>query len=226
MTARDPKLSTLLAEIAKIDDDKFEKPDYGWPDDVSVALVDAVFSIRATYNSDVPGKGVLNRLRAFRTEHPDTRNDLRALVELGPDAITRTMGHGKTAGGGKSEAVIAAARALVDLPSPIVTADDVRDANSIDVARAYTSVHGLGKVTCEYFLMLLGKPGVKADRMIVGFVNAALEAADLGQVGRDEARALVVAAYEAEPRGDSLSVYDHAIWLQKRELGVVEDSAG
>lgn len=38
-------------------------------------------------------------------------------------------------------------------------------------------MHGLGKVTAEYLLMLLGVPGLKADVMILRFVNDALAAA-------------------------------------------------
>ncbi len=68
--------------------------------------------------------------------------------------------------------------------------------------------------------MLLGVPGVKADRMIVRFVNAALAAARLDAVDARTARELVVQAYAFEPRGETLTHYEHAIWRAKGELAV------
>lgn len=64
------------------------------------------------------------------------------------------------------------------------------------VIRAYTSVKGLGLVTAEYFLMHLGVDGVKADRMIVRFVNRALAAEDLPETTHwSEARDIIIKAF-------------------------------
>jgi hypothetical protein len=78
---------------------------------------------------------------------------------------------------------------------------------------------GLGEVTAEYFAMLLGHPGVKADTMIRRFVSKALTRAGLPAVGRQEAHRLVKAAHEADGRGENLTRTDHAIWRFERARG-------
>lgn len=84
------------------------------------------------------------------------------------------------------------------------------DPESMGQKLAYTDVVGLGDVTWEYFLMLLGKPGVKADVWIVRFVSKA--------VGRTtsspETRDLVKAA--AAELGTDPTALDHAIWSHQR----------
>ncbi|MGO1629791.1 MAG: hypothetical protein ACTHX2_13345 [Microbacterium sp.] len=131
------------------------------------------------------------------------------------------MGRGVTGSQTKAACVIEAAEALLALEPSIVTADDLLSADPYAVKKAYTGVDGLGWVTCEYFQMLLGKPGVKADRMIVRFVNAALTKAGLDEVGAREARDLVMQSHETDSRGaESLTHYEHAIWRAKGELAV------
>lgn len=66
-------------------------------------------------------------------------------------------------------------------------------------------------MTWEYFGMLLGKPGVKADTWICRFVERA--------VGRDvsprEAKSLVMAA--AGRLNADATHLDHAIWAYERQ---------
>lgn len=226
MNGQHAELDAVMAEIAKIDPAQFRTPEgaeYGWYDDISAALIDAIFSIRATYNSVHPGRGVFNRVKAFRAAHPSTHDDLRALVDLGPDAITEQMGNARTSKRAKSDCVIEAAQAFLALDPPVVSAQDLRKASSEEVYAAYTGVRGLGGVTCVYFQMLLGQPGVKPDRMIIGFVNAALHAAGLPAVSKGRVDELVREAYARDDCGaQDLSRFDHAIWLQKGRLGVTE----
>jgi len=61
----------------------------------------------------------------------------------------------------------------IDLANPTV-----RDA----AAAAYTSVPGLGWVTFDY-LLSLGHPTVKADRMVIAFVGDAIGSAQRGRQG-------------------------------------------
>lgn len=219
------ELDAVIAEIDKIDEDAFhvmEREDYGWQHDIAAALIDAVFSIRATYHSESPDRGVLNRLRTFRSMHPEVSDDLRALVALGAHGIAETMGDSKTAGRRKGECVIEAAQVLLSLDPPVATADDLRRADKDVIRSAYTSVRGLGDVTAEYFQMLLGQPGVKPDIMIRRFANAALAASGLSPVSCGRAHDLAAEAHARDDHGVDLSRFDHAIWLQKGKLRVSE----
>ena len=217
-TAPDPAVDAVVRAASALDEAEFEAYGGGWPDEVGTALVDAVFSIRARYASATPGRGVYGRLVEFRRLHPDATNDLRTLVALGSEGLAAVMGGAKTAGRPKSDCVIEAAEALLALDPPVRTAADVLTADPAAVKSAYAGVHGLGWVTCEYFQMLLGILGVKADTMIVRFVNTALAAADLPAVDEAEARRLVIDAHAVDPRGATLTQYEHALWRAKGNL--------
>lgn len=214
------QVRALISEVAKLEEEEFTAYSGGWKGNIGTALVDAVFSIRAKYQAKDPTKGVSGRLRTFNDSHPGTMNDLTALVDVGAEELANIMGNTVTSGRRKADCVIEAAEALLALDPAIVTAEDLLEADQSAVKAAYTSVHGLGWVTCEYFQMLLGIPGVKADRMIVRFVNAALETAGLESVDARGARALVKEAYEQTPRGETLTHYEHAIWRAKGDLAV------
>lgn len=191
--------------------------------EVTTALIDAVFSIRARYDSVTPGLGVSGRLSTFRGEHADALDDLHALIEIGTEEIARIMGNGKTSQRFKASAVIEAAAALVT--AGVVTSADLRDKATSGqegyrtVKAAYTGVHGLGKVTFEYLMMLVGVPGVKSDVMICRFVAHALGEQE---VSPQRAHALVVGAHaELRERAgftQNLTAFDHAIWLHQRSL--------
>ena len=83
--------------------------------------------------------------------------------------------------------------------------------------KAYTSVLGLGPVTFEYFLMLLGVPGVKADRMILRFVSRAvgepLDEPEVLQLVKDAHTELLA----REIVDCSLIEFEHAIWRFERQ---------
>lgn len=218
------QVDALVAEAAKLDDEEFTVYSGGWKGNVGTALVDAVFSIRAKYRTNDPTKGVSGRLRAFNAKHPEAMNDLSSLVALGEEELRDIMGRGVTGSQAKAACVIEAAEALLALEPSIVTADDLLSADPYTVKKAYTGVDGLGWVTCEYFQMLLGKPGVKADRMIVRFVNSALTKAGLDEVGPSGARELVVEAHGMDNRGaETLTHYEHAIWRARGKLAVEID---
>lgn len=217
----DPRVQLVVDEVAKIPDEEFAEYGGGWPGQISWALIDAVFSIRARYEGR-KGKGVLNRLKTFAERYPDAANDLRALQALGEEPLLDVMGEGTTGGRKKATCVLDAATNLSELDPPVLHADDIGKSRVKETTKAYTQVVGLGTVTAEYFHMLLGIPGVKADRMVVGFVNAALQKGGYPEVSSSEARRLVVAAYEVDPRGCvQMTHYDHAVWRTKGDL--VED---
>lgn len=191
--------------------------------EVTTALIDAVFSIRARYDSVTPGLGVSGRLSTFRAEHAGALDDLQALIEIGTEEVARIMGNGKTSQRSKASAVIEAARALVS--AGIGASADLREKATSGpegyraVKSGYTGVHGLGKVTFEYLMMLVGVPGVKSDVMITRFVAHALGE---DEISSGRAHALVVGAHE-EMRTragftQNLTAFDHAIWLHQRTL--------
>ena len=71
---------------------------------------------------------------------------------------------------------------------------------------ALRSVPGIGYATTNYFLMLLGAPGVKPDRMIHRFLRQATGHA----FSNAQADSVVCAA--AERLGVQPNRLDHAIW--------------
>lgn len=188
----------------------------GWTSEISTALVDAVFSIQALYRAKDPNAGVIGRLQTFRREECAAVDDLRVLSSLGSDRIREVMGSGVSAGHLKAEAAVEAADGLI--AAGVFHAQGFLDADKKEMKRIYTRVRGLGWVTFEYFSMLLGIPGVKADTMITRFVNNALISASLAKVDDRQARALIVEAHNETKRGKTLTHFEHAIWLYQSDL--------
>lgn len=218
------EIAAVVAAVEKIPAELFDRYEGSRENEITTALTDAVFSIRAMYDSATPGLGVSGRLSTFRDEHPETLDDLHALIEVGAQEIARIMGDGKTTQRSKASAVIEAADALVT--AGVVTSADLRQKATSGqeeyrtVKAAYTGVHGLGKVTFEYLMMLVGVPGVKSDVMICRFVAHALGEQE---VSCERAHALVVGAHaELRQRAgftQNLTAFDHAIWLHQRAMG-------
>lgn len=227
MSARAPTpddVESVLAAVEAIPPSLFDRYEGSRENEITTALIDAVFSIRASYDSATPGRGVSGRLSTFRDEHPEALDDLHALLEVGAQEIARIMGDGKTSQRSKASAVIEAAEALAT--AGVVTSADLRDKATSGqegyqtVKTAYTGIHGLGKITFEYLMMLVGVPGVKSDVMIRRFVAHALGE---HEVSPERAHALVVGAH-AELRqrtgfSRNLTAFDHAIWLHQRAMG-------
>lgn len=222
MSEHSRELAAVVREVAKIEATEFAEYGGGWPDQIGLALLDAVFSIRAKYNAKTEGRGVLGRVLAFRDAHPEAFDDLDRLVALGSDEIAWVMGDAVTSQRRKADCVVEAANALLALTPAVRTADDARAAGPTAIQAAYTGVRGLGWVTAKYFLMLMGAQDVKADSMIQRFVNGALHEAGLEAVGAQGAYELVIAAHGVDDRGVGLTEYEHAIWRRKGEL-IIED---
>jgi hypothetical protein len=79
-------------------------------------------------------------------------------------------------------------------------------ANAESVKQALRSVPGIGYATVNYFLMLLGVPGIKPDRMIHRFLE---DAAGHKFTNADAERTLSSAAQQLQVQPHEL---DHAIW--------------
>ncbi|TQL51830.1 hypothetical protein [Ornithinicoccus hortensis] len=183
----------------------------GYPGEIEIALLDAVRSIRARYRTrDTGVRGATARYRESVGGGP--LDDLTRLAAHDPEHLATIIGRQETSGRTKAEAIVEAASNL--------SAAGVRGADDLQPEShkgAYTRVRGLGKVTWEYFTMLLGKPGVKADTWVTRWV-----AEQIGRpVSSDEAGALVreVAGRMADApdaSGPLLTRLDHQIWLTAR----------
>lgn len=212
-----PQIRAVVNATGNIPPANFTAYRGGWQNEIGTALVDAVYSIRARYNAADPTKGVSGRVRQFRELYPAERYDLSAIVELGEEAIRAVMGNTETGQRPKSVCVVEAAKALTELEPAVITAEDALAVDHEKVIRAYTSVKGLGLVTAEYFLMHLGVNGVKADRMIVRFVNRALATEGLPETTHwSEARDIIIKAFDVDSRGaENLNAFEHGIWIDE-----------
>lgn len=106
-------------------------------------------------------------------------------------------------GNPKAAAIVAAATRLAS--ARVKRAADV-DVDSAVQRRAYTGVGGLGEVTWEYFGMLLGIRGVKADTWVIRVAAKALGESRTST----ETRSIVKGA--ALRIGQNPTLLDHALW--------------
>ena len=95
MTITSAQLDAVIAETRHIPESNFTAYRGGYPQEISTALIDAVFSIQAQYDSATPGKGVRNRVQAFRSANPSAINNLSALIDLGTEHVVQMIGKGK-----------------------------------------------------------------------------------------------------------------------------------
>jgi hypothetical protein len=187
-----------------------------------LALMDAIWSIGVRYAGVV---NVINRYRGTRRRDgadpdADTPQELVAFVEVigGPEAFAEAVDNrqrtSSRSGILKAEAVLLAAQALVyadvETPQDLAQATPERLA---ELRSRWTAITGQASgLSWEYFLMLSGLQGVKADRMVRRFVADALGVAEQAVSQRD-GHALVT---EAAKRLDvEVSQLDYAVWLRQ-----------
>lgn len=188
----------------------------GWPNEISTALVDAVFSARATYKTKY-GHGVFEWVSRWREQNANAVNDLKSLCReiesIGPDAWGKALGSEQHAprrnpnspgGPTKTAAVCEAAHNLIE--QDINTAADIDTHEINSTKRAMKRVSGVGFATTNYFLMNLGKPGVKPDTMIHRFIK------DATDERLSDARAAELIEACAQVLGVKSHDLDYAIW--------------
>lgn len=197
--------------------ERWPKHPGGWLGQIEAALIDAVLSANSRYGGEESGvRAAVRRWRDSQDGRPlDHLPDLVRWVEAnGRDAFMNVLGNRQRVPGRgqrprKAEAVVAVATELVGT--------GVSGSADVDPRRhgaAFMSVRGVGPVTWRYFLMLLGTPGIKADRMIVRF------AADALGVPRQEMtskRAEVLLHEAATDIGVSPTQLDYAAWSYQRQ---------
>lgn len=187
---------------------------------VGLAILDSIYSTGKNYT------GVINAVDRYRDHrrreggdpNEDTATDLVAAAERwgGVEGLADATNHwrcwSRKDAPLKADAALQAARLLV--AQGIETVDDVCSAFHTPASQADSSIksewiripgHRSG-LTWSYFLMLCGVPGVKADRMVVRYVERAVG----HQVTSPEAASLV--GELADKRGLRRTKLDHAIW--------------
>lgn len=181
--------------------------------------MDAVYSARAAYETK-HGKGVLPKVKAWREERSaeerDSLSRLHAAIGDSPEEAARwasEFGSSSPAPGRrklrpddalKSAAIRDAAKLLVS--GDYERSSDILPAARQEVRAILRSVPGIGKVTADYFLMLLGHHGVKADVMVQRFLQRATD----HTFTTDQAIAAVTATARAIDQ--PVINLEHAIW--------------
>lgn len=202
-------------DVQQLTDEQLTAYAGGWPNHLSMAILDAIYSIQTRYTTKY-GKGLLPRLKKFKETYPEAAQDLRKLLKLSTTDIEDILGHGKTSGTSKAQAALQVAKNLTELTPPVYTAQDFSYLKA-DHEHAYRSVHGLGKVTYHYLGMLLGNGDVKPDTWIVRAVQRVADTHQLGlSITPALARHIVTETRKATGRGKTVTHLDHAIWLNER----------
>ena len=159
---------------------------------LALAVIDAVWSIGVRYT------GVLNVLHRYRAARRgagadpdrDTPADLVAFIGScgGPDTFAAAVNNRQRTSSRngilKADAVLRVAQILVH--ADIQTPEDLAAATPdqlAEVRRRWTAITGQGSgLSWDYFLMLAGRQGVKADRMVRRFVADALASIHRGNL--------------------------------------------
>lgn len=226
------KLIECLREDLGTDPDRWFTPT-GY-ESTALAILDSIYSTGHHYS------GVINALGKYRAarrgEGGDPEQDaasdfVEAVDRWGGAAglVERTNNWPTSSKPGaprKADAAYGAATILT--AQGLETAADVRAAltaadqqDDSAVKRLWLGLPGQRSgLTWTYFLMLCGVPGVKADRMVVRYVSAAVGET----VDAREARRLV--GWAAQEFGVGQIKLDHAIWRQEsgREIYRAQDS--
>ncbi|ORI24681.1 heme peroxidase [Rhodococcus erythropolis] len=201
------------------DPDLWFRPD-GYPHSLALCIIDSIASTGAHYNSV---KNVLRHYIEYRQAqggNADTDNAgalLGTFTELGgPQQWAEMTNNRKPTSTSKGAPLKAAAihEAAVQLREQGINSTyDLLNAapSKIEEAKkAWISVPGQRSgITWNYFLMLAGIGGVKADRMVIRFVADAIGSAP-ENVSPTDAATLVKAV--AEKSGRNVTHFDHAIW--------------
>ncbi len=205
----------------------------GWPYQIELAVLDAVFSIRARYGKSEeeskPATGVRRVLDHWRCHRATTNpDDLEALARFAdaPSELLGILGNkSKTAGRPKAEVAAEVAYRFTSGDGLRVRhAAQFPDAgkDQQELRKRWVSTRGLGPVTWSYLCMLLGHPDVKADVMVTRYLHRELNLSRAPTP--EEARTIVT---EAAERLEMSSLdLDHAIWSFERTAAHRQERSG
>ena len=203
-------LDAIVAEARSLDPEHFSAWRGGWNSDIELALLDAVLSIRARYETK-NGKGVLPKVKAYRTYRGGSADNLHQLAGMDEAELLAIVGHQRTGRRTKAGAAIEAASNLVE-----IGVQHAADFQAVDLEQrqAYIRVTGLGPVTYSYLCILLGHPDVKADTWVNRFVHRVTGDAALTP---QQIRELVTVAASTLTGDISPTLLDHAIWRSEAQ---------
>ena len=220
----DEDTQKLLAHIT----DQFSTNPSRWfrPDgyqSIALAILDAIYSTGNRYTGVT---NLVNRYRDLRIgeradPEADTASDLvdtfhrwggvdEFVLKTNNRWRTSSQSHAPYKAYAALEAAKVLARHSIETVSDITGRLDSRESRErSDIAREWLAITGQSSaLTWSYFLMLVGIPGVKADRMIVRFVTQVLGRPR--EVSRKEASRLVEEV--ADIMGVNYIYLDHTIW--------------
>ncbi|WP_338890790.1 hypothetical protein [Rhodococcus sovatensis] len=185
----------------------------GWPNEVEAALLDAVFSARATYGGTDNGvRRVISRWRAYRsTDQLDDLTELASFIDR-PDDLAEILDNRQRVAGNsttKAEAVAKCADVLAGCG--VRAADQLLDAD--DQREAVTAIAGIGPKTWECALFLVGRRTPDSLRHFVAYVSDAVGRRVEGELAE------ILLDLAAESMGAPHAALEHAVWRYQRRIG-------
>lgn len=208
----------------------------GYPGSVALCIIDSIQSTGPHYTSVL---NVVNRYRSYRAAQGadadldgvltliDTFDELSGVKGWAAKIGNQNRTYQKKTAPLKAQAILQAANHVAK--HQIDSISDLRSKLANEASRAALRTSWLdvlsqsSGITWDYFLMLSGEQGVKADRMIVRFVERAL-ASKPGSVTAEFAKSVVTNG--ASQLGVAVSNLDHAIWRFESGRGEPAAPAG
>ena len=205
-----PEVVTVLRHIVATLPEQWATTPTGWPGQIELALLHAVLLTRGTHGG--ADTDVLTGVACYRNHRGgDTADDLQVLASTPPDILATVTGNQQlTVHVPKTAVTVHAAAALLRA--------GVRHARDVDPElrahrAAYCGVHGLGPLSWQNLLTLLGHPAANADRVVGRFLNDAL-----GQPLSGSSQQHLI-AQAAQHLGVPPATLTHAIWAQRTHQG-------
>ena len=200
----------------------------GWPNQLSTALIDAVFSARARYTTK-HGRGILPLVRdwqASTTAHDSITGLLSEIDDAGgPESWAAQRMNLQHAPGRKADAPHGATKAAaVREAAEQLKYCDIDNASDFlgrhqEAKKQLRKVPGIGDATTAYVGMLLGVPDVKPDRMVYRFVKDALSAAEVNApLSNRLIRSALAEVANQMPAHVNETDLEHAIWASQRAV--------
>ncbi|MBY6364303.1 hypothetical protein [Rhodococcoides corynebacterioides] len=180
----------------------------GWRD-AEAALLDAVFSARASYGG--PNTGVRGVVATWRAHRQGRTDDLAGFAACDGDGLAELLGNRQRVPGNrttKAAAVVAAAAALTE--AGVRSAADVTDTEQL--RRAVVDVPGLGDRTWQCFLGALGVVTDDAAALVASFLREVTGASDdLDPTAVDGILGMI-----ADELAVDVPTVRHALWRHQR----------
>lgn len=216
MTVNEEQVEQLAAYCsAELGDKDLWRVPTGYPGSLALCIIDAIYSTGSHYTSVI---NTVTRYRQARGDDDGVEALLASIDAAGgstawaSDVVdNRKPAHTKAGAVLKAEVVRQAAEMLRELG--IDTVPDLLAALGDDPR--VSEVHARWKqlpsqrsgVTFNYFLILAGLPSVKPDRMVLRFLDDALDGAELSR-----ADAVDLISATAVRMGVDVRALDHMIW--------------